>query len=289
MLNTINSIYDEVIHWRQNLFPVPLGNVGNSFVQELARLFQAYADGSSMECVCMKAVTILQILTLQKPSRTSKTRDHINHLRRRINLWRDGKLTEILQEGRCIQNHLPKPTKYHDKKAQARTFQRLMTAGKVNKALRLLSSSPSGGVLSLDEVIPDSIAPRTTREVLIEKHPSGKPASPSSLLQGTPTPVNPIMFENLNSDAIRKAALKIKGAAGLSGLDALAWRKLCCSYKASNNLCSALANVARRHMNKVYSINMHTIDNEATPHIVNTYDASPTCTHSNSLVFLYIR
>lgn len=65
-------------------------------------------------------------------------------------------------------------------------------------------------------------------------------------MQGTPTPVNPITFENLNSDAIRKAALKIKGAAGLSGLDALAWRKLCCSYKASNNLCSALANVARR-------------------------------------------
>ena len=36
------------------------------------------------------------------------------------------------------------------------------------------------------------------------------------------------------------------GAAGLSGLDAHAWRKLCSSFNSSKDLCSALANVGRR-------------------------------------------
>ena len=116
--------------------------------------------------------------------------------------------------------------------------------------MQLLSPNPHSGVLGLDDVIPDSsqiIPPRTTREILDEKHPPGKPASVNSLLPGSPTPVNPILFENLNAEAIRKAALKTKGAAGLSGFDAHAWRRLCSSFKSSSNaLCSALASVGKR-------------------------------------------
>ena len=44
-----------------------------------------------------------------------------------------------------------------------------------------------------------------------------------------------------------KAALKTKGAAGLSGLDAFAWRRLCSSFKsASRDLCCFLVAVGRR-------------------------------------------
>ena len=64
MLAIINKAYDKIVNWRQNLFPVPTGTTGNSFVQELARLLQAFADGSSLECVSMKAVIILQALVL---------------------------------------------------------------------------------------------------------------------------------------------------------------------------------------------------------------------------------
>ena len=51
----------------------------------------------------------------------------------------------------------------------------------------------------------------------------------------------------MNADAILQAALHTNGAAGLSGLDAYAWRRLCSSFgSASRNLCSALAAVGRR-------------------------------------------
>ena len=199
--------------------PSPLALlVYNSFGQEVAHLLQAFADGSSLECVCMKAIVILQVLILQKPSR-SKTREHISHLKRRMDLWKAGNLNGILSEGRCIQDHLPKFGKPRDKAALARSFQKLMSRGKVNKALKLLSSNFLCCVVDLDEVISDFNSPRTTREILVEKHPPGKPGSTNSILQDTPTPVNPILFENLNAEAIRKAALKTSGAAGLSGLD----------------------------------------------------------------------
>ena len=158
----------------------------------------------------MKAVIILQALVLQKPSRTSKTKEYINHLKRRMALWKSDNLNEILLEGRCIQKHLPKSGKYRDKFALAKSFQNLMSHGKVNKALQLLSPNTHGGVLGLNDVIPDSsqiIPPHTTREIFDEKHPPGEPASANSLLPGSPMPVNPILFENLNAEAIRKATL----------------------------------------------------------------------------------
>ena len=89
----INSAYEEVVHWRRNLFQVPSGSAGKAFVSELARLFQAYADSSSLECIAMKAITVMPILLLQKPSRTSKSKDHSTHLQRRMELWLDGNYT----------------------------------------------------------------------------------------------------------------------------------------------------------------------------------------------------
>ena len=63
---------------------IPSGSIGKAFVSEIARLFQAYADSSSLESIAMKAITVLQVLLLQKPSRTSKSSDHVKHLKRRL-------------------------------------------------------------------------------------------------------------------------------------------------------------------------------------------------------------
>lgn len=70
--DVINSSYEEVIHWKPNVFLIPFGSAGTSFVKEVAHFFQAYADGSSLERVCMKAITLTQLLLLQKPSKRSK-------------------------------------------------------------------------------------------------------------------------------------------------------------------------------------------------------------------------
>ena len=37
--NNLNSAYEEIMKWRRNIFRIPYGHAGKSFVSELARLF----------------------------------------------------------------------------------------------------------------------------------------------------------------------------------------------------------------------------------------------------------
>lgn len=245
--------YEEVVHWRRNIFQVPSGSAGKSFVLELARLFQAYADSSSLECIAMKAITIAQVLLLQKPSRSSKSKDHAAHLQRRLKLWHEGDIPSLLEEGRCIQKYLRHGMKQPDSEKIARTFRDLMMKGSVHSALRYLSRNTSGGVLKLDDMVPctstdGEAMPRSTRDILLDKHPSGKHPAANTLLTATSAPIfNPIVFDRLDGDAIRQASLHTQGAAGPSGVDAHAWRRLCSSFKsASHSLCSSLAGVTKR-------------------------------------------
>ena len=184
-------------------------------------------------------------------NRTSKSRDHVAHLHRRLTLWKEGDLSALLDEGRCIQRHL-RFRGVLDKDRAARIFNNLMLQGKVHSALRYLSCHSSSGVLNLDAQVPvrssngDTVM-TTVHEALLDKHPLGKPPDPSTLLGSPPSTVNPILFDGLNADAIRSASLRTTGAAGPSGLDAIAWRRLCCVFKsASVTLCSALAAVGHR-------------------------------------------
>ena len=64
----IEATFEEAIHWRRNIFQVPSGSTGKAFVAELAQLFQAYADNSSLlESIALKATTTMPTLLLQKP------------------------------------------------------------------------------------------------------------------------------------------------------------------------------------------------------------------------------
>ena len=248
-LDEVNSAYEQVIHWKPNLFLPPYGASGKKFVQELARLLQAYADSSSLECIAMKGIAVLQQLLLQKPSRNSKAKDHSKHLLRRLDLWFSGDLDALRNEGKCIQERLSSNRSSTKKPTLAVRFAEKMKKGNVQAALNLLSSNSTSGVMNLDDKInlgSDNVE-RSVRDILVDKHPASTPPSPEILLPGDEQISNPIIFDSLNADLILKAALKTKGAAGLSGLDAFAWCRLCSSFKStSKDLCSALAAVGRR-------------------------------------------
>ena len=95
----LGDTYSEVVHWRRNCFAVPLGEVEKEFVGELSRIFQVFASASALESVALMAATVLQILLLQKPHRTSKTKEHITCLEKRLKIWKEGGLGELVLEG----------------------------------------------------------------------------------------------------------------------------------------------------------------------------------------------
>ena len=130
---TLDATYTEVVHWRRNCFTVPSGKGGKEFVRELARLYPAFESASAPEAVSLKAPTVLPILLLQKPSSTSKTKDHTACLERRLAHWSNGDLDELV---RTIQQRLPKQRSVKDNAKLARSFANL---GKCKAALDLLS------------------------------------------------------------------------------------------------------------------------------------------------------
>lgn len=118
----LDTTFHETAHWRRNCFRVPQGSAGKAFTNELARLFRAFAAGSALESVYLKAVTVLPSLLLQKPHQKSKQQDHIACLDRRMRLWEDGDISELLSEGRTIQSRLPKHRSHQDEAQLSRSF-----------------------------------------------------------------------------------------------------------------------------------------------------------------------
>ena len=137
MCSKLSRIYDEIVQWKRNLFKVPSGNAGKAFVRELTRMFNAYAEGSALECVAMKAAMTMPALLLQKPSSRSKAREHALHLECRLKLWMDGKLDDLVHEGHTIQRQLTRSqqSQRKDDDRTARLFAKLMMNGKVRAAL----------------------------------------------------------------------------------------------------------------------------------------------------------
>ena len=243
MAHTIDCAYAEIVHSRRNLF---LLSSGRDFIREQTRLFSSYAECKPFERITLKAAMTMPSLLLQKPCATSKAKDHVKCLERRLHLWSAGDIDGLMQEGRIIQQHLsrttPKPHNQQDR--LTRIFARLMFEGKVRAALRLLLHHDSVGVLNLDHEINGV----PVGEILKDKHPPAQPANPSTLLPTSACTVefHPVLFGQVNGDMIRSAALQVNGSAGPSGVDAVGWRRMCTAFQdASKDLCDALAAVAR--------------------------------------------
>ena len=177
---SITAAFEEVVHWKGNLFSVPRGNCGCSFVKELARLFSAYAEASGLEAIAMKAVTVLCVLLLQRPHPRSKYHEHQSCLKRRLALWVDGDISSLLFEGRSLQNRLTSVVSNKPRNL-IRSFSNLMLLGKVRDALQLINGDAVGGALSLyDFIPPDPNSPNSTPLTVLDvlrynTHPLSRP------------------------------------------------------------------------------------------------------------------
>ena len=112
---------------------------------------------------------------LQKRSSKSKDKDHTRYLTKRFNLWKEGKIDELLSEGDEIQRRI-QSTKRKEEDSK-KGFTRLMMFRKVRQALKLIdaNSEVNGAHLLTDDI----------RQTL--KHPTGAPENPEILIDGAKT------------------------------------------------------------------------------------------------------
>ena len=189
---------------------------------------------------------VMPALLLQKPHPKSKAKEHSLYLNRRLKQWIDGDINGLLDEGPVIQKRLVRQSNQLSSDDTARVFAKLMMQGKVRAALRIISED-NEGCLTLDScVAPDN--PKTVRQVLLEKHPPNIPPVQSAILnRDCNLEPHPVIFYGIDGELIQNTAINTDEAAGPSGLDAMAWRRLCTSFKSCPvGLCDALAGVSRR-------------------------------------------
>jgi len=100
--------YELTCTWRKNVFKLPSGAAGKKFTQLLSSLYLAWGERSPLESIALKAAAIMVPLLLQQPKGKTSYRENAGHLQRRMALWEEGNITELIDEAVTIQQQLTK-------------------------------------------------------------------------------------------------------------------------------------------------------------------------------------
>ena len=85
---------------------LPSGAAGKRYVEEVIRLLKLWIQDTLLKSISLKAVHVIPELLLDKPSKSSKAKDHLQALERRVTLWDKGNIEGLLYESMAIQQRL---------------------------------------------------------------------------------------------------------------------------------------------------------------------------------------
>ena len=86
--------------------------------------------------------------------------------------------------------------------------------GKVNKAIKIIAKANKGGILPLSD---------ETIKILQQKHTEASEAPDDKLIKETTQEIHLVIYESINSEMVKGAIERTRGAAGPSGMDADGW------------------------------------------------------------------
>ena len=208
----INNIYNEVVHFRRNIFNLPSGRAGKHFIEQLTFWLKQFNSNSDLNSIAS--------VILQKPLATSKSKEHSVAVERRLALWRQGDLNMPKQEIRFIQDRFVNSERSRSFEDISKTFAKLVFQGKLTAAIKLLDKESSSAFLNLSEEV---------LAQLKERHPLPAEIEEECLLHGPVDPVPPGIYDLISEQSIFDSALKTKVSAGPSGMDAELYRRILCS------------------------------------------------------------
>ena len=214
----VNNAYEHIVKWRRNMFTLPKGHAGKLFVKEMSNLINAWCHKTEWREISLKSLMILPSLLLQKASPKSKSSENKEMLERRLKLWQNGQITDLLRESSTIQSRLPARRSTSSSEETAKKFTNFIINGNINGALRLLENNEGGcGILPIND---------STIKLLHEKHPDADEFFDDMLLNGPRKYIDPIVYETINADMIEQLSIKTKEAAGPSKFDADDWKRI---------------------------------------------------------------
>ena len=212
----ISDIYENVKSWQCNMFEIPPGAQAKKFIALMNFWLDQFNKDTPWGSIALKVFMILPNIFLQKSSKNSKTKNHIELIENRMKEWEAGNISTVFRECRTIQNRLLKTKR--DNVDFEKLFVRFMLFGKINSAVRLLEKNSCNGVLPMNN---DNL------NLLNKKHPPGAPALLGSLLQGPILDIPKSFYDSIDEFMIEKAVARTHGAAGPSNVDGHFFRQIC--------------------------------------------------------------
>ena len=115
----------------------------------------------------------------------SKSKENSETLKRRLSLWKNEHLDQLMFEGKTIQDRLQNSHRVTaNNSKEALTFERLIEEEKVNTKIQILEKANKGGILPLGD---------ETLERLQQKHTKAFEASDDILPKRIPQEVHPVI------------------------------------------------------------------------------------------------
>ena len=119
----------------------------------MTRIINAWVYDTSIKDIALKVSDVIPALLLQKPSKNSKSKDHLKSFERRFEIWKEGKINELYEQGKAIQDRLKSDGYPNDIVKISNKFKLQMLKGNVNGDLKILTNNMSGGILPLTDQI----------------------------------------------------------------------------------------------------------------------------------------
>ncbi len=199
----MNDIYEEVVHWRPRFIRLSRSKAANMFTDEITAALDPLAGATSHSSYSMKAAMILPHLTLARTKKSS-TSTHAT-IARRITMWNQGNINELLVEARALESTLPVSRRRdlnQDSITDPNRFTEQIKEGKIGKAKILLEENPKRGVLRLS----DQIDGKSAKDILESKHVEAKPQSPDCVLQDSHTlSCHPSIFHEIDENLTKQS------------------------------------------------------------------------------------
>ena len=150
---------------------LPTDTAAKKYITEATKL-DKFGEQLPLKDIAFKAINIMPSLFLQNPS---KVKDHLKAMETSIYLWSNGKINELLFEGKTIQSRLHHINTPKSIRELSKKFALLKEKGNVNGALKLSTSNISNGILPQDN---------KTLSFLKQKHPASSESNEKVLVRG---------------------------------------------------------------------------------------------------------
>ena len=178
------------------------------------------------------AIIVISNLLLQEPSRNSNSKDQLETLKRRLDLCKEGELTEFLIDVETTQKSLSDSKSIKGIAELCKKFKKYVEKHNVNAVLKLLTNSMKDGILLLNNETLNSL----------KKNKIKSPIKKFQQQRFTES------FASIIEEIIRKAVIKTKGVSGLSVIDTCGWSRILCSSNFGNtnvDIRKAIANFVK--------------------------------------------